>query len=436
MKNLLSKTFLAFLLLFPSAVWASDFATVSENHVEILKKKGESEIVGYLYVGMQVEVSKSDDGYAHVQFGSIKGWVEEDSLTLFDDHMEPAETSTVLSPFILYDENSDYLFYNSGSEMVKMDVFTREIIDSVPSEGASQIFAAEDTELFLIETPYTNESSNYNAYTLCNMQDSGKMITIFPSEIFVADAFFSGSGRYLCLTLNFDDMNYAAVFESESGDLIAFAEDVGLVCWWNESLIMSDGENLWIQDFQSDFIGYDLSYSSALALAEFPKNDDIDDLKLAENALYLKTEEEVLKLDLLTLEFFETDLQSLVTDETKTLNFSIDDDGEASLKNLESGKSYDDFEGLDPDFEFIQFISGYAAYRAKMAENIDTLFLFDAENEDELYHYRMIDDIQAFGRDAVAAEAVIDSGDTFIFIEIPAKSRFSITLLEGENHVE
>ena len=419
-----------FVLLFAAAGAVHSFdATVSSWDTAAVRKPGSDKVVGKLVPGMVVSAGKKQGGYTKVSYRNINGWVPTSCLTPVGELFSNVKSVPVLSRKIINENGKDFLFYYNNGRIVKYNA-TENLQDSAQNvKEITAIYPSTRNDLFLLEGVVRDgdDVRNYRLYHF----SSGKSVNVgsFPAYRVSLETFqFSANGDYLASVYLVDGQYIACVYNTGSGELVAYAKRAKRVNWINNTLlVMNNNDRFWTMDMgglSDQDIGYREDRLLVWAPASWQIAGEIES-RVIGGVFYVQTQKGVFELDVQSRKTRWTNFTSLILNPERTLNFSFSGDSK-KLRNLKDHVNLKDFTGSSPKNEFISFAGTNVIGRAKY-EKIDTLFLYGPDGK-ELYRYRSIDEPEAFGDSGVLADIAQDRNLMLLTVEDPWKKQFHLVM--------
>lgn len=427
-KNKISAVTFLLLFFLAGALYSAE-ATVSSWDAVVVKKPGSEKTVGVLVPGMIVNTGKKQGGYTKISYRNISGWVPSGSLTMFDELFSNVKSVPVLSRKIVNENGKDFLFYYHNGKIVKYNV-TEKLQDS--SQNVKEIvgiYPSARNDLFFLEGTIRN-GNEINQYRLFYFS-SGKTLNVgsFPGYRVSMETFqFSANSDYLAVVYIVEGQYIACVYNTGSGELIAYAKRAKRVNWINNSLlVLNNNDRFWTMDV-SGLADPDIGYRADRLLIWAPESWQISgevESSVMDGTLYVQTPKGVYELDVQTRKTKWTPYRSLMLNPNRTLNFYFNESSK-QLRDLRDSSILKNFSGSNPRIDFIAFAQTNIIGRTKY-EKIDTLFLYGPDGK-EIYRYRSIDEPEAFGDSGVLADIAQDKGLMLLTVEDPWKKQFYLIM--------
>lgn len=429
MRKKKNNIFALVLVLFLAGPLFAAEATVSSWDATVVRKPGSDKIVGTLVPGMVVNAGKKLSGYTKISFKNINGWVPSGSLTAIGEQFSNVKNVPVLSGKIVSENGKEFLFYYHNGRIVKYNVTERLQDSSQNVKEIEAIYPSTRSDLFLLEGTVRNgeETRNYRLF----YYSSGKTLNVgsFPGYRVSLETFqFSANSDYLAAVYLVDGQYITCVYNTGSGELVAYARRAKRANWINNSLlVLNNNDRFWTMDM-GGLSDPDISYRADRLLVWAPESWKVSgevESRVIDGVFYVQTRKGVYELDIQTRKTKWTPYRSLLLNPAKTLNFYFSDDTK-QLRDMRNNSVMKMFSGKSPQVDFIAFAQTNIIGRTKY-EKIDTLFLYGPDGK-EIYRYRSIDEPEAFGDSGVLADIALDKNLMLLTVEDPWKKQFYLIL--------
>lgn len=424
------RAILSFLLLtfLADGVFAA-VATVTSWDATVVRKPGSDKIIGTFVPGTVVNAGKRSSGYTKVSYKNVSGWVPSGSVTATGELFSNVKSVPTLSSRIINENGKDFLFYYHNGKVVKYNVTERLQDSAQNAKELVALYPSTKSDLFLLEGIVRNgeETHHYQLFYF----SSGKTLGIgsFPSYRVSLETFqFSADSDYLAAVYLVDGQYITCVYNTGSGEMVAYAKRAKRANWINNSLlVLNNNDRFWTMDM-GGLSDPDIGYRADRLLVWAPESWRISgevESRVIGGVLYVQTRKGVYELDVRTRKTRWTPYRSLMLNPAKTLNFYFSDNTK-QLRDLRNNTVMKAFSGTAPQIDFIAFAQTNIIGRTKF-ERIDTLFLYGPDGK-ELYRYRSIDEPEAFGESGVLADIAKDKNLMLLTVEDPWKKQFTLIM--------
>jgi hypothetical protein len=383
---------------------------------------GSQKIITTLVPAMVVNIQKMNHDYTKISYKGFQGWAKTKNLTFYENIFSNIKNKVALSEKIFQDKGKYYLVYYKDGRLNKYNISERIIESYQNIREMESVYPSPDNDLFLIEGIATNdtETRNFQIYRFSSGQST--YLGSFPKNRFNLQGFqFSLDAQYIAFVFLVDDIYLTCLYKADNGELIGYARGAYGINWAGRQFLLNNSKVFWAYDPGSSIPNLDMNYSEDKLFIKASQNwlrDGQIESKIEGEKLYVNAQNGVLEIDLKTRAIAKTPFKSLVFNQTKILNFYVQN-SVSYLKNVKKNQSYSEFQGAEPSADFVSFSSSNILARKKY-EKIDTLFLYDEEGK-EIYRYRSIDEPMAKNENGVLAEAIFEKDVVVIAIESPEK---------------
>jgi WD40 repeat protein len=428
MRSLLSS--LIFLAVFANAVMGAN-ATVNEINAPIYKNPMVESPMGTLQVGMSVKIEKEQGDFFLISNGWLRGWIPKLAIAPIPAGAPNIKEKILLSPRIYSESGKNYLVYYYNNFIYKTDIVSHEVVSAMDVGAINAIYPSYNGDYFLVEGVYTNRTDSY-AYRVVNIKNGKSMfIGVFDHEkAYIYSIDFSMDDKYFAMSFRCGTKKSAAVYVTERGEFVAYANGIEAIEWFGNVLILNNTENFWSVDFNKRNDDPNIGFRQENLLTPVNKDwivDGLVEFEIFGDSIYIAGKKGVVSLNITNKSVNNTPFNGLLIDSTGTYNFYLGNSG-GVMKNIKNNQTLKDFSGVKPSYKFERFIEGNILYY-QVKDKIETLYLYNPV-KDTKYKYKSINEIEAWNSQGVVAESMADKNIVMIAIENPVEEKFSYILLK------
>ncbi|OHD54726.1 MAG: hypothetical protein A2Y33_01765 [Spirochaetes bacterium GWF1_51_8] len=421
---------LIFIFLFSGSVFGVN-ATINEIDAPIYKNPMPEAPMGNLQIGMNVKIEKEQGDYYLISNGWLRGWIAKKSLTPFTPVYSNVKEKIILGSRIYTEGEKNYLVYYYNNTVYKMDIVTHQIVNAVEVGPINALHASHHGEYFLVEGAYTNETDIYT-YRVLNLK-SGKIVFVGvfdhdKSYVFSID--FSGNDRYFVMSCKHGEKKSAAVFETERGEFISYANQIENVEWLSNTLVMNNKDYFWACDFDKKSGDPNMSFRPEFQLTAVSKDwivEGVVEYEIFGKSIYINTKKGVLSFNTVTKELGATPYNGLLIDSSGGYNYFLTASG-GNMKDVAKNVLLKEFAGGKPQYKFEMFIKDSILY-FQTKDKIESLYLYNPAMN-YTYKYKTISEVMAWNEQGIIAESFGDKNVIMIAIENPMEKKFSFLVLK------
>jgi len=428
MRNLLSS--LIFLAVFANAALAAN-ATVNEINAPIYKNPMVESPMGYLQVGMSVKIEKEQGDFYLISNGWLRGWISKPAIAPVPAGAPNVKEKVILSERIYAESGKNYLVYYYNNYIYKTDIVTHEVVSALDVGSINAIYPSYGGEYFLLEGAYTNGTDSYS-YRVVNIKNGKSMfVGVFDHQkAYIYSIDFTADDKYFVMSFQCGTKKSAAVYVTERGEFVAYANGIESAVWYGSILIMNNQENFWTVDFNKRNDDPNIGVRPENILSPVSKDwivDNLVEFDIFGNYILIAAKKGVVSLNITNKSVNTTPFNGLLIDSSGTYNYYLASSG-GVMKNVAKNETLKDFSGVKPNYKFERFLEDNILYY-QVKDKIETLYLFNPAQNTK-YKYKAINEIEAWNSQGVVAESVADKNIVMIAIENPTEEKFSYILLK------